>query len=1270
VSTPVPPAAPDGSAPAARRPRFYRRRSFWAWSGLFALAGALGLMVLLYWLLQTVAGRDMLLAQIIARLPAGATLTWEKVEGPIVGPLTIHGLDFRYEDYRFTARRAYLDPDIRPLLGRRLRLDAFEIEGATLNLMRSDEPFELPRWPESLPPIEMPIAIQADRIVVDGLNISSGGEHVIDIRSLRGGIDIANGSLRAEWLKIDSDRGLFGVHGTYEPMHDYRSDILVTAVLPAAHGHSPARLGLAARGDLSKMEVGIGGRAPEPLRATLTLGGDKDAPVWRLQARSEGLQPALLTGGEPGPDPIAFDLVADGAGGIANLSGKVALGTRQVTIAPSQLRLHEQVLTVAPLALELQGGQLVLKGRADFTKPEDGRFRFNAVARGLTFEAEDPATPAIGVDASLGLAGTINRWAAYGDATLRRGDQHADLVLDLRGDTSRATIHSLQATMPGGRLQATGEAGWDPVLEWDLALVLEGFDPGYFAPGWDGNLNGRIATTGRARDAGGFDAQADVQSLAGRLRGRPLSGNGHFVLRGNEGEGNLALSIGNSRVRANGRVGNRVDISAQLQPLQLDDLLPDLAGTLQGNLRLTGTLQEPDIQADLQGRGLRWDEWRADTLELRGRLPWRGRDGDLVAQATSLQVGIPLERVQVHAQGAIENLRVQVQADSVQAVGMSLTGQVQRRGASWSGSVDQLRLEPVRGNAWALQAPAAFTVTGPRFQLPRACLATTGDTGDAALCAQADWPREGLSVTSDSLPLTLLQPWLPKTDGRALVLRGEVTLDAQIRPQGNRWVGGVHLASPEGGLRLGNNARREIFRYDHFSLDVTFDPQKIEGRLGTGFQGNGYVDATFNTGWDPYSPLTGELYTHISQLFWLELFSPDLVRPRGIVRGHMSVRGTRSEPLMAGQLLLEDFQGELPALGLSLTEGAGSLDAQPDGSARLAATVNTGRSPLQVDGSLSWFGQATPLQLHIHGNDVLIADTPMLHAIASPDLQFGMEGTTMVLRGQVEVPTAQVNLERLEQGATVSADVVVLDPYDPEDTPSSPLDMDLVLVLGDDVTITGYGLQGTMGGRLQVRARPGYQMVATGALEVGGRYKAYGQDLTISRGQLTWSNSPIADPRINVRAERRVGDVTAGIDVTGHAAAPQLNVWSSPSMPQSEALAYLILGRSLEGATRAQAQQVTATSAAVSAGTGLLAAQLGSRLGFDDAGVMQSRALGGSVVGVGKYLSPRIYVGYGVSMVGAGQVVILKYLLRKGFDVELESSTEETRTSINWRTER
>jgi translocation and assembly module TamB len=41
-----------------------------------------------------------------------------------------------------------------------------------------------------------------------------------------------------------------------------------------------------------------------------------------------------------------------------------------------------------------------------------------------------------------------------------------------------------------------------------------------------------------------------------------------------------------------------------------------------------------------------------------------------------------------------------------------------------------------------------------------------------------------------------------------------------------------------------------------------------------------------------------------------------------------------------------------------------------------------------------------------------------------------------------------------------------------------------------------------------------------------------------------------------------------------------------------------------------------------------------------------------------------------VSLVGAGSVITLKYLLRRGFDVEVESSTVENRGSINWRREK
>jgi translocation and assembly module TamB len=108
----------------------------------------------------------------------------------------------------------------------------------------------------------------------------------------------------------------------------------------------------------------------------------------------------------------------------------------------------------------------------------------------------------------------------------------------------------------------------------------------------------------------------------------------------------------------------------------------------------------------------------------------------------------------------------------------------------------------------------------------------------------------------------------------------------------------------------------------------------------------------------------------------------------------------------------------------------------------------------------------------------------------------------------------------------------------------------------------------------------------------------------------------------------------------------------------------------LSSASGDESRQLNAAGAALAAGGGMLASQMGAAIGLDDAGVTESRALGGSVLGIGKYLSPKVYVGYGVSLLGTGQVLTLKYLLRKGFDIEIESSTVENRASVNWRKEK
>lgn len=1240
-------------------------------------------MFALYWLLQTIAGRDVLLAQVVARLPANSSLTWSKAEGPLAGPLLLHDLDFRYEDIHFTARRALLDPDIRPLLGRKLRLDALEIADAQLALGPSeDKPFELPRWPDVLPAIELPLALQADRIAIDNLRIAPHDAPPIDFTHIRGGLEAADGEFRATQLKVEGNLGDFLIDGHYLPRKDYRTDLTVRALMPARPGQAPARLGLVARGDLAHMEVALTSHSPQPLRASLVLDGRKD-PVWNVAARSERLDLGQLVPAqymEQAPEPLALDFTARGRGGNAQLQGRIRQGDNELVLAPSNIALENQVLNVSPLVVEAFGGSVRLQGKADFGDAQNPDFNLAVIASQLTWTpSPDPAAPGRAPapmhlkEARLGVAGSLKNWAAIGKAEIARDVQDAKLDFDVRGNDQQASIERFKATTPGGVLDLAGSAAWAPALAWQVDAKLAGFDPGWFLPGWEGNLSGTLASTGKqlpspaGTDDLRVDATLDLPQLRGRLRGRGVDARARLALHGTQGEGDVRLQLGGSRVEAKGKVGDRLDVDAKLEPLHLSDLLPAASGSLAGTLQLRGTPAQPDISADLRGDGLQWGDWKAANVSLSGRLPWRGDGGALQLRATAVQAGLLLDQLRIDAQGSVQNLHMQ--ADARNDLGaLALAGSVRQAGAAWHGELALLNVTPVKGAPWKLRQAAAFAVQGSRYTLGDACLGS--ETG-GALCVGADWPREGLHLRGDALPLALVQPWLPPNAGRRMYLRGELTLDGRLRPRGKAWEGHFKAVSREGGIRLGDNARGELVRYDNFNTNFDLQPSGIHGYLGVGFQGDGFIDARVQTGWEPNAALTGELYMNMSRLYWMELFSPDLVRPKGLVEGHVSLRGTRSQPSLGGEAKLSDFTGEFPALGLALSEGSGSFSAQPDGSARITAAVNTGgEGVLHVDGGLSWFGDAQPLKLHIGGDKVLVSNTAELRVVANPDLDFTLAGTAMELRGSVHVPEADIDLERLDRGTSASDDVVVLDPVDPEESRTSPLDMDLAVSLGDKVKMSGFGLKGALAGKLQVRARPGREMTANGGLEVSGRYKAYGQDLTITDGQLLWNHGIVSDPRINIRAQRGIGEVTAGIHVTGRAQQPRVDVWSDPAMSQSEALAYLVLGRSLSMASSDQAQHVNAASAALSAGSGLIAAQLGAKLGLDDAGVSQSRALGGAVLGVGKYITPRLYVGYGVSLIGSGSVLTLKYLLRRGFDIEVESSTVENRGSVNWRKEK
>jgi translocation and assembly module TamB len=401
-----------------RARRRARMRTLAVRSALGTGALLLVLAALGYWVLMTLAGRQFLLAQLVARLPAGTELSWQRADGPAAGPLQLHGLrlvvqtcperDGESVPYgqcerpmvtTFSAHRVLLDADIRPLFGRLLRLDVLEVEGATLDLARDEAPFEFPRWPDVLPELDIPLGLQVDTLVVDGLAVSRAGESLIDVASIRGAIDARPGRLQLERVRVDSDRGLFQVDGDYVPAEDFATGLTASALLPARHG-SRARLGLAARGDLQSMRVAIRGVAPAPLSVDLGLQGG-ERPRWMLRAGSKALQPAALIGGAAGA-PLAFSVTADGIGGEAEVRGRLRREDLVAVLQPSSLRLQDQVLELKPLIVDIQGGRMTVRGRADFSGGDDAGFRLALRARGLSFGGNAPATPGEGSSAGIG----------------------------------------------------------------------------------------------------------------------------------------------------------------------------------------------------------------------------------------------------------------------------------------------------------------------------------------------------------------------------------------------------------------------------------------------------------------------------------------------------------------------------------------------------------------------------------------------------------------------------------------------------------------------------------------------------------------------------------------------------------------------------------------------------------------------------------------------------------------------------------------------------
>ncbi len=410
------------------------------------------------------------------------------------------------------------------------------------------------------------------------------------------------------------------------------------------------------------------------------------------------------------------------------------------------------------------------------------------------------------------------------------------------------------------------------------------------------------------------------------------------------------------------------------------------------------------------------------------------------------------------------------------------------------------------------------------------------------------------------------------------------------------------------------------------------------------------------------SPLTGAIRAESAALTSLPMFVPEIDRADGLMEAAVRLGGTLGDPIADGDFHIRDGRMDLYRTNLSLTDA--SLDGRFAGdTVTFEGKGMTRTGTVSIDGRFNWPDGVMTGSMRLTGKDLLVADTPVYRVRASPDLLVTAKGGEYMVTGQVAIPSAKISPRDLSTSVGTSPDERIVGAEVTAEPPfTSRIRAKVTMTLGDDVRVETYGLKAHLGGAVAVTMDPGEEARGTGSIRVlDGEYKTFGVYVKITKGELTYADAPLNLPMLELVAKREIkdADVVVTVNVRGRIDNPYVTITSEPAMTSTEALSYLLTGRSLNTLQSGEATSVNqaAESLAVSGGA-LLLGNVGKRIGLDEVSVERGSANDTQVV-LGKFLSPKLFVSYGVSVAEAINTIKLRYTLNSRWALKAEAGLEQ-----------
>jgi len=411
-----------------------------------------------------------------------------------------------------------------------------------------------------------------------------------------------------------------------------------------------------------------------------------------------------------------------------------------------------------------------------------------------------------------------------------------------------------------------------------------------------------------------------------------------------------------------------------------------------------------------------------------------------------------------------------------------------------------------------------------------------------------------------------------------------------------------------------------------------------------------------------HADINGKLDLRLPDIRFIQPLFNQFIVNGGILNARLQVDGKLDAPRFSGKAALENGAVQVLEPGLELEKIR--LQAQAEGqSLSLKGSASSGQGSIQLGGEVSLQPEnGWPFNLSLKGQQFTIVRLPDTDISASPDLKIQGSLKRVNVSGSVLLPHVRITLRKLPPDVVrVSEDQVIVGVDAPAEKQSDkiPLQLNVVASLGDDVHFDGLGLETDLAGSLNLRSLQSQTLIGNGVLELQhGRYEGYGQKLAIQQGHLLFAG-PLNNPELDIRATREVGDVTAGIELTGSAKSPQLNLFSQPAMSDAEVMSYLVTGKPLSASTSSSDSQALAAAAASLGINNPISQEISQALGVD-IGVESGASDAETSVMVGKQLSPRLRVDYLYGMFTETAMVRFAYKLGKYLSLTGQSGEQQS----------